>query len=720
MHTDEPSLTSSPSAPVPSFEDNNGNTIHVGDNVMVTWAIPEGEHPATITSINDEIFEAIYEDGLFEHRIDQYFQRTHKVLTARTNKTFTKYDKSVEKYMTTDGNIKKSILTGTEKITELPTTDPNMTQANAPPEPETITEAMCSSEALNWLYGIVNEYQGHTDGKNHDPTFLLDSDTVAGKLHIKWAFKRKWNNGTIEKHKARMCVAATNSIRYHDYLESYTGVAPMSDLRDLECLALIYQMKIREADMVQAYVQIPLDKPPSGIPIIVKPNKGMRTHDKNGNVENLDMQQNCYGLAQAGFALGRNVHDRLINRNLKKDQQPCPMFLKQCPTQPVIFTAEFPNDHKWSKEKLWLWINNDNFRTYSTSDEVLDKFHEWFGAAYTITGGVENLADTDPDTCLGVLFTYGDDSVKLSMDGYIERLLTSVGMENCNGSDIPVATGYNLSKLDEPTNDKEREEVVKAVSRLFGKHCNNYDEAVNFYRSLVSSIGWLAKQVGPSITYAHSIAGRAMHAPSAKAFTGVKQILRYIRKHPCELTYVTRIHLNIKEKEYPQVIMQSDASYGDDQADNCSQGGYIGMWAGIGTPTTYSSTKSHRVLISTYQAESYHCARACREAEYKRNLYTFLGVMATNPITLEIDNMATVLAAGAPIRKFSPNSKQFAIEEKYVVQCVEENTVIVMHKSGKLPTNPRVGEGFMADAMTKPLPGATFNHYRQELQGRAN
>jgi hypothetical protein len=79
--------------------------------------------------------------------------------------------------------------------------------------------------------------------------------------------------------------------------------------------------------------------------------------------------------------------------------------------------------------------------------------------------------------------------------------------------------------------------------------------------------------------------------------------------------------------------------------------------------------------------------------------------------------MATVLSAGGPIRKFSPNSKQFAIEEKYLIQAVEEGTVQVFHRSGSIPEAAEVDEGFMADAMTKPLQRNYADHYFRQLQG---
>jgi hypothetical protein len=83
-----------------------------------------------------------------------------------------------------------------------------------------------------------------------------------------------------------------------------------------------------------------------------------------------------------------------------------------------------------------------------------------------------------------------------------------------------------------------------------------------------------------------------------------------------------------------------------------------------------------------------------------------------------VDNKATVLAAGAPIRKWSPASKQFDIEEKFIVECVERGIIEIQHKPGNIPENPQPGDGFVADAMTKPMNAYEMAFYYPELHGR--
>ena len=142
-------------------------------------------------------------------------------------------------------------------------------------------------------------------------------------------------------------------------------------------------------------------------------------------------------------------------------------------------------------------------------------------------------------------------------------------------------------------------------------------------------------------------------------------------------------------------------------------GGYDGQAA-----TTTTSKKTRRTCTSVDQAESDFAGSACKEAEYKRNWHGFFGIRQPGPTRLGIDNFATANRAGSTIRKWSPSSKQYDVNEKYLTECVERQVITVDHRPGSLPAEPRPGEGFRPDAMTKALPRAATEFYYDELHGR--
>jgi hypothetical protein len=181
--------------------------------------------------------------------------------------------------------------------------------------------------------------------------------------------------------------------------------------------------------------------------------------------------------------------------------------------------------------------------------------------------------------------------------------------------------------------------------------------------------------------------------------------------HPGDQTY------DWKNGDWPPWSIDSDASYADDPHDRRGQGGYVGGFDGQAATTT-TSKKTRRTCTSTDQAESDFAGSACKEAEYKRNWMGFFGIRRPGPTRLGVDNFATANRVGSSIRKWTPSSKQHDVNEKYVTECVERKVITVDHRPGSLPEDPRPGEGFRPDAMTKALPRAATEFYYDELHGR--
>ena len=97
-----------------------------------------------------------------------------------------------------------------------------------------------------------------------------------------------------------------------------------------------------------------------------------------------------------------------------------------------------------------------------------------------------------------------------------------------------------------------------------------------------------------------------------------------------------------------------------------------------------------------------------KQAEYVKHMDDWNGVTSLGPIPLALDNQATILAAAAPIRKWSPKSKAFDVDCKYITGARENGTVDVYHVDGS---------DFPVDATTKPLPENVLGPYFDKLQG---
>ena len=327
-----------------------------------------------------------------------------------------------------------------------------------------------------------------------------------------------------------------------------------------------------------------------------------------------------------------------------------------------------------------------------------------------------------PETCLGIQFDYRSGQTRCSMSAFIEKALDSAGMTDCNPVRSPMTEGFKLHSGMGPSSDKERQEIIIAVNKTFGgairkrfgHPISTWGEVQQLYSSLVSTVGWIQKQIAPVLSLAHSILGRAMHNPCIEAFNAVKRVYRFLKGN----TDLALVFPHTKAYRfgitYPEFHMQSDASFADDLSTRKSQGGFLGRIDKM-APCYWSSSKTARLCTSTTHAETAHASKACKHIIYVRNLLRFLQMLAPGPTLLELDSLSTVSTSGAPIRKFSPNAKHFHIDELFIVQAVEDLDAHVTHVSGSVTDNNP--EGFPVDAMTKPLSFQLIDHYRFALQG---
>ncbi len=111
-----------------------------------------------------------------------------------------------------------------------------------------------------------------------------------------WSFKRKrLPDGTITKHKARLCAHGGMQIEGVHFWDTYSPVVQMTTVRLLLILTLLLGLKSRSVDFTLAFTQAPIDMPtyldlPTGFSI---------EGDATDYV--LELHKTLYGLRQAGL-----------------------------------------------------------------------------------------------------------------------------------------------------------------------------------------------------------------------------------------------------------------------------------------------------------------------------------------------------------------------------------------------------------------------------------
>jgi hypothetical protein len=351
--------------------------------------------------------------------------------------------------------------------------------------------------------------------------------------------------------------------------------------------------------------------------------------------------------------------------------------------------------------------------------ELQHIFREWLNTRFSVTGGLQPLQTQPPQAVLGMSLEYNADYIRFSMEGFVEKALATAGMLKCNPAPTPICVGFTLNKGDCPS-ESEQAEIVSKVNTSFAKNFTTFDQVVTFYRSLTSSLGWIAKSVAPTLSYVVSLLSRVMHCPPWKAFGALKRVYSFLNgQRDIGITYRKVRDYDFMAGERLEWVFKCDAAFADDAYTRRSQAGFC---AGPkdGPPTSYGANQLKKITTSSNQSESASGFIACKDAVYTHNTQGWLGVRQAHPFRFEMDNEATVLATGAPIRKFSPASKHFDIEDKYVVQCSEDKIIKVVHVPGTISADnndPQTGDGFCADAFTKPMPRILHDLYMKELQG---
>ena len=709
------------------FTDVHGDHVASGDSVNITWPMEGATYNATVQTIDHDRdhYTVTYDDPLddtqYTHLLSEIEPMNVTKHVSAIARAALQVHHTVSEYVSPDFQVQESLILG---HTVMPPIIFPEFHRDSIPTPAPAREALSSAHAIYWLSAMVHEIRNHLQPQMRQPTFQFTSGKPHGrKLNFKWVYTTKWNGDIFLKFKARLCLAGWGLTQGVHYTESYTGTAPIGDLYLLESLRNIYDLDCYEIDAVQAYCNERMPLQPNGQPVIAGPIPCMPVFGNGTHALNTEMLQALYGHPVSGYALARGTHDRLLNRHADSHARPCPIPLLQCPSQPVIFRADFPDDSPFAGHCFLLWINNDNIRVYvskAISTDAFQLFRTWISSCVEITGGGSPLNTSPPETCLGVQIDYKGDGrgVVISMEPYIQQALITAGMHECNPSSTPAT--IILDKTMCPTTRDEQNESISSANKLFGRAImqqyggpfSNYDQVIKFYAQHVSTLGWIAKQVGPSISFAHSNLGRVMHAPCTQAFHALKRVYRYLKGHT-DMSITQHAHKQcVWGKTFPHFYMQSDASFADDISDRKSQGGYVGGLERM--PTYWASRKSQRVCTSTTHAETYHSCQAARHAVYVKNLLQFLQADDGQPITLELDSLSTVFTSGAPIRKFNQRQKHFHLDDFYTAQCVDDGTIALKHVPGA-PTKD--SPGFSADALTKPLQANALRDYYGILHG---
>jgi hypothetical protein len=316
---------------------------------------------------------------------------------------------------------------------------------------------------------------------------------------------------------------------------------------------------------------------------------------------------------------------------------------------------------------LATWV--DNMIITSNSPAIEARFRQELHDLF-------NMTDEDPSWVLGLELIRDREAgtIALSQRQYIETLLGRFDMLEFKPAELPMTGGTYHSRAECPQTKQDIQDM--------------YDVP---YRSLVGGLMWAAVMSRPDIAFNASHLAQFLHNPGLVHWKSAQHVLRYLGS---TMDYALDLVLNC------------DASYGNDRDDSRSISGYVVSLDGASI--AWSSKKQSSVALSSTEAEYMALSHALREAIYLDELLDELGVTHPLPIPLFSDSTGALALAKNDKRNHG-RAKHIRIRYDQIRDEVKRGFVEVKH---------RPGSDMPADMLTKALPIDKFRQFREAVRVR--
>ena len=300
----------------------------------------------------------------------------------------------------------------------------------------------------------------------------------------------------------------------------------------------------------------------------------------------------------------------------------------------------------------------------SDISDVITSLQDIYGELIINKGDIINY--------LGMVFDFTKcEKVKITMDGYVDDLLTSCDGRADGISKTPSTT--ELFNLDQDSKLLDNDEK-------------------QWFHSYTAKMLYLGKRIRPDILTTCSFLASRVNNPTQQDLNKLYRLIRYVRGTKS---------MGIILESMLQVIVHVDASYGTD-IDYKSRTGFT---ISIGKGSVFAKSSKQKLMTkSSTEAELVGISDAIGQIIWTRNFLIAQGYNLP-PASIFEDNMSTI----AMIKNGKSNSERtrhIAIRFFFVSDKLNEKEIHIEYISTK---------NQVADLLTKPLQGETFIYLRNLL-----
>ena len=487
---------------------------------------------------------------------------------------------------------------------------------------------------------------------------------------------KKKDDGGV-KRKVRLVLRGFSQIFGLEYDQTFSPVVKPSTTRMILTLATLYNWKLVQTDITNAYLNARLDKP-----LYIDAPKGFRKWEEVQFTEKyLCDKDEClkvlgavYGTKQAGRMWNR-LFARYIVEQLGYQQSinDLCLFFK--------FMPECEGEYKIN----FIIIYVDDTISVGVSLEESNR---------TVEGLLKRFRVTQPDVVkkfVGLEITR--DPIKklmyIGMDEYIDKIIKFFGIESDEEYpplEVPMTASTVLSRDQCPETEEGKREMKKIP----------FMEGVGLLRYLVDNVRF-------DMFVALGMISQFSSNPGMAHWLALVDLARYLKGTRNYRLVLGRRSKPSDEASKFNLTAWADASFADDVDSRRSRsGGAIFMDL---TPLVVYSRKQNNVVTSTTAAEIASLRVATDEILFLQNLFREIKLPMELPTPIMEDNQAAIALSADP---GSRTTKHLEIYMHYIRELVEEGVI----KLEYVPSKEQ-----KADILTKILSDKTDFIQQRDMLG---
>jgi transposase InsO family protein len=523
---------------------------------------------------------------------------------------------------------------------------------NASAEPTTLSEALQRPDGDKYLESAIEEVRAHLENGTWKVVRLPKGKRAIGS---RWVFKIKRTvDGSIERYKGRIVAKGYAQREGVDYTETFAPTARFGALRTVIALAAIEDMELESVDISTAFLNGEIDAEV----FMTKP-EGVEIPGFEGPEWVLQLLKGLYGIKQGPRLWSQKLHTALSEIGFQR---------LECDHSVFVYERD--------GVKIVVPVHVDDLVFASKSKDAIERVKNELRARFKIRDqGQTSLI-------LGVQLERDRKSrtISLSQPAYIQSILETFRMQDCNGTKTPMDEKLRLSNKMSPTSAAEKAEMKNIP-----------------YREAVGKLLYLSIATRPDISYAVGVLCRFNENPGKEHWSAVKRVLRYLKA-----TKDYKLSYSPSTTSDEIFVTHSDADLGGNVDNARSTAGFV-MTVGGGAVLWGSRLQRHVSLSSTESEYTTAAATGC-EIMWMRDFLDEIGYDTSGPSTLYLDSNSALQVAKNP--EHQSTMKHVNRNYHWIRERVADGDIRLIHVAGTEN---------VADIFTKPLGFIKFDKFRALL-----